>query len=160
MTPYPLTRRLGRPQGCSGRVRKISPPPGFDPRTVQPVPSRYTYYACSLYRTIIGISELVPWRLSSWILRFILIPPPDDAPRRVNLIFMSVRSYACSRKDRCYLGSDKTWQVAGRRSAPDHVWQYVSHFVRMSVHVLPILQYPALGQQSLRCRRRLTGAVH
>jgi ABC-type xylose transport system permease subunit len=25
-------------------VRKISPPPGFDPRTVLPVASRYTYY--------------------------------------------------------------------------------------------------------------------
>ena len=30
------------PQGPSGRVRKISPPPGFNPRTVQPVTSRYT----------------------------------------------------------------------------------------------------------------------
>jgi hypothetical protein len=29
-------------QGQSGRVRKISPPPGFDPLTVQPVASRYT----------------------------------------------------------------------------------------------------------------------
>jgi hypothetical protein len=28
--------------GRSGRVRKISPPPEFDPRTVQPVASRYT----------------------------------------------------------------------------------------------------------------------
>ena len=34
-TRYPLYRRLGRPQGRSGRVRKISPPSGFDPRTVQ-----------------------------------------------------------------------------------------------------------------------------
>ena len=32
-------------QGPSGRVRKISPPPGFDPRTVQPVASRYTDWA-------------------------------------------------------------------------------------------------------------------
>ena len=29
-------------QGRSGSVRKISPPPGFSPRTVQPVASRYT----------------------------------------------------------------------------------------------------------------------
>ena len=29
-------------QGQSGRVWKISPPPGFDHRTVQPVASRYT----------------------------------------------------------------------------------------------------------------------
>jgi len=39
---YPLYWRLGGPQGRSGRVRKLSTPPGFDPRTVQPVASRYT----------------------------------------------------------------------------------------------------------------------
>ena len=44
-TRYPLYSRLGGPQGRSGRVRKISPPPGFDPRTVQPVASRYTDWA-------------------------------------------------------------------------------------------------------------------
>ena len=44
-TLYPLYRRLGGPQGRSGRVRKISLPPGFDPRTVQPVASRYTDWA-------------------------------------------------------------------------------------------------------------------
>ena len=41
-TRYPLYRRMGRPQDRSGRVRKISPQPGFDARTVQPVASRYT----------------------------------------------------------------------------------------------------------------------
>ena len=45
MTRYPLYRSLGRSQGRSGRVLKISPPPGFDPRTVQLAPSRYTDYA-------------------------------------------------------------------------------------------------------------------
>ena len=39
---YPLYRRLGGSQGRSGQVRKISPTPGFDPRTVQPVASHYT----------------------------------------------------------------------------------------------------------------------
>jgi hypothetical protein len=38
---YPLCRRLDEPQGRSGRVRNISPPLGFDLRTVQPVASRY-----------------------------------------------------------------------------------------------------------------------
>jgi hypothetical protein len=42
MIRYPLYMRLGRPQGRSGRVLKILPPPGFDPRTVQLVVSRYT----------------------------------------------------------------------------------------------------------------------
>jgi hypothetical protein len=39
---YQLHRRLGGSQGRSGRLRKISPPLAFDPRTVQPVASRYT----------------------------------------------------------------------------------------------------------------------
>jgi hypothetical protein len=37
--PVPL--RLGGPQGWSGRAWKILSPPGFNPRTVQPVASRY-----------------------------------------------------------------------------------------------------------------------
>ena len=40
-TRYPLYRRLGGPQGRSGRVLKILPLPGFDHRTVQSVASRY-----------------------------------------------------------------------------------------------------------------------
>jgi hypothetical protein len=44
-TRYPLYRRLDGSQGRFGRVRKTSPPLGFDPRTVQPVASRYTDYA-------------------------------------------------------------------------------------------------------------------
>jgi hypothetical protein len=41
----PLYKRLGGPQGRYGPVRKISPPPGLDPRTVQPVASLYTDWA-------------------------------------------------------------------------------------------------------------------
>jgi len=52
MTRYPLYRRLGESQGQSGRVRRISPPSGFDPRTVQPVASRYTDYAVPDYNVI------------------------------------------------------------------------------------------------------------
>ena len=42
---YPLNRRLGGPQGRSEQVWKISPPPGFDPRTIQVVARRYTDWA-------------------------------------------------------------------------------------------------------------------
>ena len=43
-TRYPLYGRLGGPQGRSGQVRKISPPPpGFHPRTFQPVVFTYIY---------------------------------------------------------------------------------------------------------------------
>jgi hypothetical protein len=45
MTRYPFYRSLGRRQGRSVRVLKISPTPGFDPRTLQPVVSRYTDWA-------------------------------------------------------------------------------------------------------------------
>jgi hypothetical protein len=41
----PLYRRQGGPQGRSGRLRNISPAPGFDPRTVKPVASLYTDWA-------------------------------------------------------------------------------------------------------------------
>ena len=54
-TPWPLypqerpgTHCIGGwvgPQGQSGRVQKISSPPEFDPRRVQPVASLYTDYA-------------------------------------------------------------------------------------------------------------------
>jgi hypothetical protein len=44
-TRYQLYRRLGGPQGRFGQVRKISPSPGLDPQTVQPVASRSTDWA-------------------------------------------------------------------------------------------------------------------
>jgi hypothetical protein len=44
-TRYPLYRRLYGPQGRSGWVWKIMPPPGFDPWTIQPIVSHYTDYA-------------------------------------------------------------------------------------------------------------------
>ena len=44
MTRYPLYGMLGEPRDGSGRMWKISPPPGFDLRPFQPVASRYTDY--------------------------------------------------------------------------------------------------------------------
>jgi hypothetical protein len=55
-TRYVLYRRLGGPQGRYGRVRKISPLPGFDPRTVQPVASRYTDWALPAAITVMRSS--------------------------------------------------------------------------------------------------------
>ena len=40
--PLPIVQELGGPQRRSLRVRKISPPPGFDFWTVQAALSRYT----------------------------------------------------------------------------------------------------------------------
>ena len=41
---YPLYRRLGGPQGLSGRAQNLAPPE-FDPWTIQPVVSRYSDWA-------------------------------------------------------------------------------------------------------------------
>ena len=43
--PVPILKEVGWASGRSGQVQKISPPPGFDPRTVQPVGSRYIDWA-------------------------------------------------------------------------------------------------------------------
>ena len=59
MTQYPL---YGRPEGRFGRVPKILPPPGFDPRTVQLVVSRCTdSYPVPLQQ---GKTESKKWNVS------------------------------------------------------------------------------------------------
>ena len=57
MAQHPLYRRLGGPQGQSGWVQKIWPPPGFDPQTVQPVASRYT--DCSIPAHLSHLQEVL-----------------------------------------------------------------------------------------------------
>jgi len=59
-TRYPLYRRLGGPQGQSGQVWKISPLPGFDPQTIQPVASRYTDYAILAHKHHMQGSQNLP----------------------------------------------------------------------------------------------------
>jgi hypothetical protein len=55
---YPLNRKLGGLHSRSGWRRKISLPPGFDLRTVQPVTSRYTDYAIpALIQCIPGVFD-------------------------------------------------------------------------------------------------------
>ena len=53
-TRYPLYMRLSGPQGLSGRVPKISSPPGLDPRTVQSVASGYTNWDIPALRAATG----------------------------------------------------------------------------------------------------------
>ena len=51
-TQCQLYRRIVKPQDRSGRLRKMSPPPEFDPRTSQLVASRYIDYVIPLKTTI------------------------------------------------------------------------------------------------------------
>ena len=69
---YPLYRRLGGPQGRSGQVREISSPPGFDPRTAQPVASRYTDYAyppLPMWR----VRNKTVWLVISWVVVVVVV---------------------------------------------------------------------------------------
>ena len=67
-TRYPLYRRLDGPLGRSGQVQKISPSPGFDPRTVQHVGSRYTDYATQPTHRFIAHNNTNNNSHSSWVL--------------------------------------------------------------------------------------------
>ena len=54
-TRYPLYRRLVGPQGQSGWVWKISPPPGLVSLAFQPVASRYTNWAILALRLMLDM---------------------------------------------------------------------------------------------------------
>ena len=63
-TRHPLNRRLGGPQDCSGRVRKISTLPGFDPRTIQSpyrVAMQTELFRLTRTQSSGAVSPLVEW---------------------------------------------------------------------------------------------------
>jgi hypothetical protein len=68
VTRYPLYRRLDGLHSWSGRVRIISPPPGFDPRNARPVASHYTDWAIPAHNNIwcrVQVMKLLIRRLSA-----------------------------------------------------------------------------------------------
>jgi hypothetical protein len=68
--PFPLYRKLGGLQGRSERLRKISPPPpGFDPRNVQPVASRCTDCATPAQVTLLSLAKIYENSISCLIIR-------------------------------------------------------------------------------------------
>jgi hypothetical protein len=100
-TRYPLCRRLSGSKGRSGQVRKISPLPGFDPRTLQPVASRYTDYAtwptgehvqwlCLDCVMSFGVVKGIQW---SSVPHYIIFPTHFQGKAYwINLLVHSVRS--------------------------------------------------------------------
>jgi hypothetical protein len=79
-TRYPFCRKLGGPQGWSGRVRKISPPPGFDRRTFHPVASRYTECAIPAHTGYHYPLYLEHVRLITWEHNFIMLSLESGNP--------------------------------------------------------------------------------
>jgi len=95
-TRYPLYRRLGGPECRPGQVRKISAPsPGFDPRTVQPVASRYTDNAIPALISRVSILEaLSEWQLPQSILAVILTT--SCSVRNIKSHALETRHMSCS----------------------------------------------------------------
>jgi hypothetical protein len=64
-TQYPLHKRVVGSQSRSARVRKISPPPGFDHRSVQSVASCYTDSSIPAHPFLVAW-QIVSRRFKSW----------------------------------------------------------------------------------------------
>ena len=110
-TRYPLYKRLGGPQGRSGQVRKISPPPGLDPRNVQPVASRYNDWAtrptdCE-YIEVYKIFTLVTIRLKSQLTTSAALHVVEIIIHiYMNNIYIYIFIYISSKLEtRCYITS-------------------------------------------------------
>jgi hypothetical protein len=58
-TRYPFHRKRSGPQGRSGRVLKTLRPPGFDPRTVKPVASRYPGPLLVVLKLLLSVARAV-----------------------------------------------------------------------------------------------------
>jgi hypothetical protein len=59
-------RRRGGPQGQFRQVRKMSPTPGFDSRTVQPVASSYTDYAIPTHISCKYVDTIGLWTVNCY----------------------------------------------------------------------------------------------
>jgi hypothetical protein len=96
-TRYPLYRRLGGPQGRSGRVRKISPPPGFDPRAVHPL-TKWTVHIENEFRCL--------WRFYRLIANIEVVQP------LLSMATLHGRCM-CTYIHGAVAGGCKTWHVQG-----------------------------------------------
>ena len=65
-TRYPLYRRLGGPQGRSGRLRKISPPPSHYVKDVQYqiFPGSWKYIYIKQVVTTLNAAHVLSWRVA------------------------------------------------------------------------------------------------
>ena len=128
-TRYQLYRRLVGPLSRSGRVRKISPPPGFDPRTFQPVASCYTDYTISTPE-FVHINQINYSTISIVRGSFELPKPRTTMITTINIniylyIFFEISIRCCCWTLKCILKSYK--------SAQEHTKLY-SNFWKIRVH--------------------------
>ena len=85
-----LYNRLGGPHGRSWRMGKISPPPGFDPWTVQAVASRYIGYAIPNHERYINVHLMCLYSSRHKSLRCNQRPLQSDSPPKSALLPSSI----------------------------------------------------------------------
>ena len=91
-TRYPLYRRLGGSQGRAGRVRKISPPQGLDPRIVQPVASRYTDWAIPAHAFVDTVlKRCLRAKIRCRFITFSYNTQPEHRPYKSSLLTLGVK---------------------------------------------------------------------
>jgi hypothetical protein len=85
-TLYPLYRTLGGPQGRCWRVRKMCSP-WCDPRTVQPVASRYTHWAIPAHTSYLLDPHLL-LSLSSYKTIFLCYSPTTNRSSFTHVLYV------------------------------------------------------------------------
>ena len=127
------------PGGRNGGVRKTSPPPGFDPRTVQPVASRYTNYAIPAHILWCGTGTGTyrNWSLSRRVVDMVNRLPAGRSGVRIFFLFQNVQTGSVVYPTSSYpVGTGVPSSVAKRpdrkfnRSSPSNSevineWRYV-----------------------------------
>ena len=93
-TRYPLYRMLCGPQGRSGQAENLAPP-GFDPRTVQLVVSRYTDWAATGRPTTLNHMNPIHTDIVYFYIHINIIWPPFSSIFRHIVFRSSYRALAC-----------------------------------------------------------------
>ena len=132
-TRYPSYGSLGRPQCWSGWGQKISPPPGFDPRTVQPVASRYTDWAILVH----GFCEF--WSFCNGVIKYSVLLGCD---------VQCCVSTAWSLWGMCYLNLQQLEPLDSvmQRHIPEH-WNHL--WILSALYTLFFICYKILVQAGL-----------
>jgi len=90
MIRYPLYRRLGGPQGRSGRVRKISPQAGFDHRTVHLAACCYTNYSIPVHHHVDSLIKLRRRNQGLILSRICIVDEQTSWVRRETALFILI----------------------------------------------------------------------
>jgi hypothetical protein len=144
-TRYPLHGRLGGSQSWSGRVWRISPPPIFDPRTVQPAASSYTDWAIQA-RIIIIITIIIFHNAVMTRNRIALVMVNNELGK--NVVWCVLKHYQSTHLHSSREKEESVFMVVGttieirtvHQPDTDKKFYRLSHFIRL-ILLLLLLSY-------------------